>query len=80
MFPYRIKIKQELKITDKTKRKAEKLLTRWKGAQFLKNLWTLDEAHFHLEKKVNSKYNVYRRYSKPVDCAQKPLHSAKYSV
>ena len=48
--------------------------------QFLGFLWTSDEAHFHLEGKVNSKNIVFWGSQKPEEVAQKPLHSAKCNV
>ena len=48
--------------------------------RFLGNLWMSDEAHFHLHGKVNSKNNVYWGTEKPIEVAQKPLHSEKCTV
>lgn len=82
-YPYRIQTKQKLTVADKTKRKAmaDKMLEKMEETpSFLEMLWTSDEAHFHLEGKVNSKNNVFWGSEKPVECAQKPLHSAKCTV
>lgn len=82
-YPYRIQTKQKLTVADKTKRKAmaEKMLDKMEvNPKFLGFLWTSDEAHFHLEGKVNSKNNVFWGSQKPTEVAQKPLHSAKCTV
>ena len=83
MFPYRIQIHQKLSSDDKIKRLemakvlAEKIE---KCGSFLMNLWTTDEAHFHLDGQVNSKNNVYWGTSPPNEVAEKPLHSSKVTV
>ena len=47
---------------------------------FLNLLWTSDEAHFHLDRKVNSKTNVFWGSSRPNEVATKSLHSPKCMV
>ncbi|KAI6661982.1 hypothetical protein LOD99_9652 [Oopsacas minuta] len=62
MFPYRIQTHQKLSEADKNRRKemAKVLLDKIEESDtFLKNLWTTDETHFHLDGQVNSKNNVY---------------------
>lgn len=44
---------------------------------FFNFFWTSDEAHFHHEKRVNSKNNVFCSTSKTNKVAIKPLHSPK---
>ena len=44
--------------------------------EFLKLLWTSDEAHFHLEEKVNSKTNVFWKTSRPNEVVTLLLHSS----
>ncbi|KAI6657043.1 hypothetical protein LOD99_11216 [Oopsacas minuta] len=54
MFPYRIQIHQKLSEADKNRRKemGKVLLDKIEEPDtFLKNLWTTDEAHFHLDVK-----------------------------
>ena len=48
--------------------------------EFLKFIWTSDEAHFNMEGKVNSKTNVFWGTSKPQEVATTPLHSPRCTV
>ena len=50
------------------------------NSSFRSLIWTSDEAHFHLEGKVNSKNNVFWGSEKPTEVAQQPLHSSKCTV
>ena len=78
MFPYRIQTHQKLSEADKDRRKemAKVLVHKIEESDtFLTNLWTTDEAHFHLDGQVNSKNNVYWGTSPPVEVAERPLHS-----
>lgn len=73
-YPYRIQTMQTLTALKKQQIKAMavKLLEKIeKNSNFLNLLWTSDEAHFHLEGKVNSKTNVYWGTSKPSEIATK---------
>ena len=55
----------------------DKLLEKMEENASLRNmLWTSDEAHFHLEGKVN----VFWGSEKPTEAAQTPLHAAKCTV
>ena len=68
--------------SDKEQRKtmAVKILEKiQKSLAFLNFFWTPDEAHFHLEEKVNLKTNVFQT-SRPNKVATKPLHSPKCMV
>ena len=70
-------------MADKTKRKAmaDKMLEKMEeNPSFLKMLWTSDEAHFHPDRKVNSKNSGFWGSKKPVEVAQKPLHLSKCTV
>ncbi|KAI6649680.1 hypothetical protein LOD99_6684 [Oopsacas minuta] len=83
MFPYRIQTHQKLSEADKNRRKemTKVLLDKIEESDtFLKNLWTTDEAHFHLDGQVNSKNNVYWGTSPPAEVAVRPLHSCKVTV
>ena len=63
MFPYRIQTHQKFSEADRRKEMAKVLLDKIEESDtFLKNLWTTDEAHFHLDGQVNSKNNVYWGY------------------
>ncbi|KAI6658819.1 Transposable element Tc3 transposase [Oopsacas minuta] len=80
IFPYRIQTHQKLSEADKYRRKemAKVLLDKIEESDtFLKNLWTTDEAHFHLDGQVNSKNNGYWGTSPPAEVAVRPLHHAK---
>ena len=39
-----------------------------------------DEAHFHLNRKVNSETNVFWGNQRPMEVAEKPLQSEKCTV
>ena len=83
MFPYRIQTHQKLSEADKNRRKEMAKVLPDKIEEddtFLKNLWTTDEAHFHLDGQVNSKNNVYWGTSPPVEVAERPLHSCKVTA
>ena len=82
-YPYRIQTLQTLTASDKKQRSsmAVKMLARIEETpSFLNLLWTSNEAHFHLDRKVNSKTNVFCGSSKPIKVATKPLHSPKCTV
>ena len=54
------------------------LLAKIESSQsFMKNLWTTDEAHFHLEGQVNSKNKIYWGSKRPTELSEKPLHSRR---
>ena len=79
-FPYRIQTKQKLTTANKSKRLqiAKKFLEKIQSQdRFLSLLWISDEAHFHLNGKVNSKTNVFWGTQRPIEVAEKPLHSEK---
>ena len=60
---------------------AVKILEKIQGKPSSLNLlWTLDEAHFHLERKVNTKTNVCCEFSRSKKVATKPLHCLKCTV
>ncbi|KAI6646359.1 hypothetical protein LOD99_9230 [Oopsacas minuta] len=48
--------------------------------RFLSLLWMSDEAHLHLNGKINSKTNVFWGIQRPMEVAMKPLHSEKCTV
>ena len=76
-YPYRIQTLQTLTASDKKQRSAMaiKMLEKIEGTpSFLNLLWTSDEAHFHLDEKVNSKTNVFWGSSRPNKVATKSLH------
>ena len=82
-YPYRIQTKQILTASDKKHRSAMavKMLEKIEETpDFLNLLWTSDEAHFHLDRKTNSKTNVFWGSSRPNEVATKPLHSPKCTV
>ncbi|KAI6661444.1 hypothetical protein LOD99_13316 [Oopsacas minuta] len=82
-FPYRIQTKQMLTTGDKSKRlkMSKNLLEKIEcQGRFLSLLWMSDEAHFHLNGKINSKTNVFWGTQRPMEVAMKPLHSEKCTV
>ena len=82
-YPYRIQMLQTLTASDKKQRSAiaVKMLEKIEETpSFLNLLWTSDEDHFHLDRKVNSKTNVFWGSSRPNKIATKSLHSPKRTV
>lgn len=76
-------MRQTLTASDEEQRKAMavKMLEKIEETpEFLNLLWTSDEAHFHLEGKVNSETNVFWGTSRPNEVATTPLHSLKCTV
>ena len=83
MFPYRIQICHKLTAADMTRRldMVNVLIRKVEDCQgFLSDLWTSDEAHFHLDGQVNSKNNIYWGTKAHIQVTQKPLHSPKVTV
>lgn len=82
-YPYRIQTLQTLTVSDKKQRKAMavKILDKIEETtRFLNLLWTSDEAHFHLDRKANSKTNVFWGSSRPNEVATKPRPSPECTV
>lgn len=83
MYSYRIQTVQKLTTADKSRRMelvqvlADKIEI---SKSFLSNLWTSDEAHFHLDGQVNSKNNIFWGTSPPSEVRERPLHSSKVTV
>ena len=83
VYPYRTQTLQTLTASDKKQRSAMavKMFEKIKETpSFFNLLWTSDEAHFHLDGKVNSKTNVFWGSSRPNEVATKSLHSPKCTV
>ena len=82
-FPYKISIHQSLTEAQKT---ARKRFCAWfvrkcdQNPDFVDQIWYSDEAHFHLDGKVNSQNFRFWSEEKPDFVAEAPLHSAKLTV
>ena len=80
LHPYKISIHQKLRNCDE---EARKRYCAWftrkcnVSPQFLENIWFSDEAHFHLDGRVNSQNYRYWGSEPPKDVAERPLHSKK---
>ena len=78
--PYKKSIHQKLRDCDE---KARKRYCAWfsrkcnASAQFLENIWFSDEAHFHLDGRVNSQNHRFWSTEPPEEVAERPLHSQK---
>lgn len=83
MFPYKISIHQALTDAQKTARRD---FCAWfirqceQDPAFVSQIWYSDEAHFHLDGRVNSQNFRFWSKDKPDVVAEAPLHSAKITV
>ena len=80
LYPYKITVHQKLEECDEN---ARKRFSAWflrkceTTAAFVDNVWFSDEAHFHLDGRVNSQNHRFWATAAPEEVAQRPLHSKK---
>lgn len=83
LFPYKVSVHQTLTEGQKT---ARKRFCAWfvrkceLNHAFVNQIWFSDEAHFHLDGKVNSQNYRFWSHEKPDVLEEAPLHSAKITV
>ena len=79
-FQYKIQIKQKIKAADK---RARIVFCNWVSEQieqeplFLSNIWSSDEAHFHLSGHVNKQNMRFWGSENPKEIVEKPLEVEK---
>ena len=83
LFPYHIQVKHKLTAEDQ---RARVRMCDWftermeEDEDWIDDVWFSDEAHFHIDGRVNSKNNVFWGSNAPNQVLQRPLHSKKVTA